>query len=50
MGFTYDSMEEENYDDSDFQKKVLNFSLRQLKQRNWLRRKAQQMQEQGDNF
>lgn len=45
MGFTYDSQEDE-FDESDFQYKVMNFSLRQLKQRDWLRKKAEKKDDQ----
>ena len=43
MGFAYDSMEDE-FEFTPFQDKVMNLSMRQLKQRNWLRRKAQKEQ------
>ena len=49
MGYTYDSMEEESQDTL-FQHQVMNFSLRQLRQRNWLRHKAVQKQEEGEAY
>ena len=49
MGFTYDSQEDE-LESTDFQYQVMNFSLRQLKQRNWLRRKAALKEEQGEAY